>query len=291
MTIDIIIPVYRGFMETKKCLMSVLASPNAAESNLVIVDDHTPEPGLAEYLDQLAEAGLIELLRNSENHGFVVSVNRAMALHRDRDVVLLNSDTEVANDWLDRLSQAARSAPDIGTVTPFSNNATICSYPYPGWPGGVPGTLGLAQLDALIARTNRGQTVDLPTAVGFCMYIRRDCLNIVGLFDEATFGRGYGEENDFCLRAEALGWRNLMAADTFVYHQGSLSFAEDRHELMQSAAAAILTRYPDYMDRVNDFVHRDPIAHLRERVDAARTELGADEARCVLNEHAARGHA
>lgn len=284
MTIDIIIPAYRGLAETRRCIESVLASRNTQASAVVVVDDCSPEPALSGHLDALATAGRIELLRNPANRGFVASVNRAMALHPDRDVVLLNSDTEVANDWLDRLRRAAHSAPDIGTVTPFSNNATICSYPYLDWPGGVPGTLGLAGLDALIAGANAGITVDLPTAIGFCMYIRRDCLARVGPFDEATFGRGYGEENDFCLRAEAAGWRNVLAADVFVYHQGSVSFGDDRHALMESAGAAILARYPDYMDKVVDFVTHDPVAPLRDRINTIRSRTSPAEAAQVADE-------
>jgi GT2 family glycosyltransferase len=284
MTTDIIIPAYRGLPETRRCIESVLASRNRLAATVVVVDDCSPEPELSGYLDALAAAGRIELLRNAANRGFVASVNRAMALHPERDVVLLNSDTEVANDWLDRLHRAAHGAPDVGTVTPFSNNATICSYPYLDWPGGVPGRLGLAGLDALVAEANAGVTVDLPTAIGFCMYIRRDCLAAVGPFDEATFGRGYGEENDFCLRAEATGWRNVLAADVFVYHQGSVSFGDDRHALMASAGAAILARYPDYMDKVVAFVRRDPVAPLRDRIDTLRRRSGPAEAAQVAAE-------
>ena len=58
------------------------------------------------------------------------------------------------------------------------------------------------------------------------MYIRRDCLNDVSLFDADRFGRGY-EENDFCLRASAQGWRHLLACDTFVFHSGEVSFGAD----------------------------------------------------------------
>ena len=48
---------------------------------------------------------------------------------------------------------------------------------------------------------NAGHRVGIPTAVGFCMYIRRECLKEVGEFRAEVFGKGYGEENDFCLRA------------------------------------------------------------------------------------------
>src|SRR5512141_1507943 len=208
--IDVVIPVYGGVQQTRRCVESVLACTPRVEAEVVVVNDASPEPAIASYVAQLADEGRITLLTNEENRGFVQSVNRGMALHADRDVVLLNSDTEVANDWLERLRSAAHRHPDVATVTPFSNNATICSYPFEGWSAALPGMLGLAALDRLFARTNTGLTVELPTAVGFCMYIRRDALQALGAFDAERFGRGYGEENDFCMRALKAGWRNLL---------------------------------------------------------------------------------
>jgi hypothetical protein len=209
-----------------------------------------------------------------------------MSEHPDRDVVLLNSDTEVANDWLDRLHACAYGAADVATVTPFSNNATICSYPFEGWDGRIPGTLGLAALDRIFAAANARRTVDLPTAVGFCMYIRRDALDALGLFDADRFGRGYGEENDFCMRALKAGRRNVLAGDVFVFHEGSVSFSEDRFALMQSAGKALVEVHPDYPARVHEFLVADPANDLRIAVDKARLEHGVEEARHVVSERA-----
>ena len=139
--IDVIIPIYKGLQQTRRCVDSVLQNRQSAPFEVVAVDDASPDPEITGYLDELAAERRITLVRNESNLGFVQSVNRGMSLHPDRDVVLLNSDTEVANDWLDRLLRAAYAYPDVGTVTPFSNNATICSYPFEGWARGVPGTL------------------------------------------------------------------------------------------------------------------------------------------------------
>ncbi|HXZ49195.1 MAG TPA: glycosyltransferase [Usitatibacter sp.] len=282
--IDVVVPVYKGLAQTRRCLESVLASRQESPFEVVAVDDASPEPEISRYLDALAADGRITLLRNEANEGFVRSVNRGMALHRDRDVVLLNSDTEVANDWLDRLHRCAHGAPDVATVTPFSNNATICSYPFEGWSGEVPGRLGLAALDRLFAAANAGRTVDLPTGVGFCMYIRRDALQALGAFDAERFGRGYGEENDFCMRAGKAGWRNVLAGDVFVFHEGSVSFSEDRVALMQAAGKKLVEIHPDYPARVHEFLVSDPASALRAAVDAARIDQGAAEAHCVLAE-------
>ena len=282
--IDVIIPVYKGLAQTRRCIDSVLRSVQVTPFEIVAVDDASPDADITRYLDELASRRRITLVRNDSNLGFVQSVNRGMARHADRDVVLLNSDTEVANDWLDRLLRDAYAYPDIGTVTPFSNNATICSYPFEGWTAGVPGTLGLAALDRLFASTNAGRTVDLPTAVGFCMCIRRACLDQVGLFDAQRFGRGYGEENDFCMRAAGGGWRNVLAGDVFVYHEGAVSFSGERLALTESAGKTLAELYPDYLRKVREYVRHDPAGTLRAAVDSARIAQDAGELRHVVAE-------
>jgi GT2 family glycosyltransferase len=285
--VDVVVAVYKGAAQTRRCLDSLRASPQRTPFEVVVVDDASPEPEIVAYLDALAHTERVTLLRNDANVGFVRSVNRAMALHEERDVVLLNSDTEVANDWLDRLAACAASAPDVATATPFSNNATICSYPFAGWTGGVPGALGLAALDRIFATVNARRCIDLPTGVGSCMYIRRACLRQIGAFDAERFGRGYGEENDFCLRAAAAGWRNVLAGDVFIFHEGGVSFSSERDERAESALQALLDVHPDYLERVHDFALLDPPSALRDAIDAARAVLKADEARAVLAERAA----
>ncbi|MDR2031208.1 MAG: glycosyltransferase [Azoarcus sp.] len=286
-TVDIIVPVHGGKEVTRRCLASLYACNCRTAREIVVIDDASPDPTLSAWLGEEAVSGCITLLRNEENRGFVASVNNGMALHPERDVVLLNSDTEVAGDWLDRLRACALAQPDIGTVTPFSNNATICSYPFEGWAEGVPGTLGLAALDALFANINGGEWIELPTAVGFCMLIRRACLDAVGFFDAERFGRGYGEENDFSRRATAVGWRNALAADVFVYHVGGVSFGNPaKHEAMERAAHILAALHPDYDEKVRDFIRRDPPAPLRARIDRARAALGGAEFAAVMDERA-----
>ena len=216
--VDIIVPVYRGLQDTRRCIESVLASGCKTAWRLIVINDVSPEPELAEWLRaKAASEPRITLLENEQNLGFVGTVNRGMALSDAHDVLLLNSDAEVAGDWLDRIRAAAYGDQRVATVTPFSNNATICSYPQFCKDNELPAGYDTARLDALFARANAGQAVDVPTGVGFCMYIRRAALQAVGLFDEEHFGKGYGEENDFCIRAAQAGWRNLHALDTFVH--------------------------------------------------------------------------
>ncbi|MBV5311448.1 glycosyltransferase, partial [Chromatium okenii] len=269
--IDVIIPVYANFALTQRCIESVLSAPVKTPFELIVIDDASPEPELREWLRQLTAHNQFTLLENEENVGYVVSVNRGMALHPDRDVVLLNSDTEVANDWLDRLRAAAYLAPDVGTVTPFANSgATICSYPLFCQDNPLPNGWDVAALDALLASVNAGAGVDLPTSVGYCTYIRRACLAQVGLFDAVAFGHGYGEENDFSLRAHYRGWRHRLAADVFVLHHGGVSFGATKAERIAQAQITVRERHPAYDLMVAAHIRHDPARELRNRVNWQR---------------------
>jgi GT2 family glycosyltransferase/glycosyltransferase involved in cell wall biosynthesis/SAM-dependent methyltransferase len=266
-SVAVVIPVYRGLEETKRCLESVLAHRGQVPVEVLVVDDCSPDTRIRGWLDELAARGEITLLRNETNRGFVASVNRGMLEAGSRDVVLLNSDAEVPTGWLERLVGHAYSGDRVGSVTPFSNNATICSWPaIPG--GDLPGGVSLAAIDAACQAANRGRQIELPTAVGFCMYIRRDCLDAVGPFDEAAFGRGYGEENDFCMRAGAAGWKHLLACDTFVFHVGETSFGKDSPH--RAAAWEVLTRrHPGYPAAVARHCEADEAAPARLAAAAA----------------------
>ncbi len=268
-SIDVIVPVYRGMAETLACLESVLASGDTVAHRLIVIDDCSPEPELTAALQAMAAAGRLTYLRNEQNLGFVASANRGLSLPGEADVVLLNADTVVPQKFLERLYLAAHADAAIATATPLSNNATICSLPRPPGTEASPYGLAFSEIDALVRTANARTVRDIPTAHGFCMYIRRDALDDVGLFDAQTFGAGYGEENDFSLRAFERGWRNVCAADVYVEHKGAISFAESRQALVAANVAKVETRYPYYHDFVADFLRTDPLHDVRNRVQVA----------------------
>lgn len=286
--VDVIVPVYRGLADTQLCIDSVLASPVRVPYRLVVINDCSPEPEVTQWLRaRAAQDSRITLLENPENLGFVGTVNRGMELSDSNDVLLLNSDTEVANDWLDRIRAAAYGDQRIASVTPFSTNATICSYPEFCKDNALPPGYDTARIDALCARTNPGAVVDVPTGVGFCMYIRRDSLHELGLFDTENFGKGYGEENDFCQRAFHAGWRNLHLLDTFVLHTGGVSFGDSKSPREQAAMATLARLHPNYARDVHAFVQADPARPYRLALDAARiAESGLPVILNVLHDRA-----
>jgi GT2 family glycosyltransferase len=275
-TVDIIVPVYRGVDEVLRCLSSVVLSKQRTPFELVVINDASPEPEMAHFLREFAgEHRNVTLLENEFNLGFVATVNRGMALHSERDVVLLNSDTEVANDWLDRLKHPAQGK-QVATVTPFSNNATICSFPQTCKSNALPSMYSLEQIDQAFAFANEGSAIDIPTGVGFCFYITRASLNALGYFDEQSFGRGYGEENDYCMRARLAGWRNLLCCDTFVFHEGGVSFSDEQDERVSNAQKILNFKYPQYHGDVYKHIETDPAWSFRV---SAQLELLRAESR------------
>jgi GT2 family glycosyltransferase/glycosyltransferase involved in cell wall biosynthesis len=264
--VDVIIPVYEGLEETINCIDSVLSSINTAPFNLIVINDCSPNKKLSGKLQAHARKHNYSLIVNEKNLGFVGTVNKGMRSSKDNDVILLNSDTLVPNGWIDQLSNAAYTDPIIGTVTPFSNNATICSFPSFCQDNVLPSHQDVASLNKIFNMVNSGAIIDLPTAHGFCMYIKRTVLNEIGFFDELKWGKGYAEENDFSIRAEQRGWRNVMALDTFVQHLGSVSFASNTDEFIRKNLKILHGLYPDYSAKVAKFIHLDPARAYRNEV-------------------------
>ena len=279
--VDVVVPVYRGFTKTLACLASVLATlPRGAR--LIVVDDASPEPELVAALQALGRQRRIRLISLPENRGFPAAANAGLRAAAKRDAVLLNSDTLVPPGWLERLRAAAYSAPDIGTVTPLTNDGTIVSYPEIGGGNPAPDLAGTVATDALAQQANGVATVDLPVGVGFCLYVRRDCLDQVGLLREDLFAQGYGEENDLCLRARHHGWRSVAAPGVFVAHHGATSFGPARTHLIRRNTAILARLHPGYDALVAAHLAADPLGPARLAMDALRWAAGRRRAGAVV---------
>ena len=280
-TIDIVIPIFGARIQSLACINSVLSTTKKLTNiiaNLIVIDDGSIDKELSESLEQLAKLKLITLITHKKNQGFVLTANQGMSSNPDRDVILLNSDTIVFSDWLTRIQMAAYSEAFIGTVTPLSNDGSIVHYTYsPNYEKDIDAAEKIDHLTSLI---NSGITTEIPVGVGFCLYIRRDCLKDVGLFDDKTFGLGYGEETDFCLRARARGWSHILAADTYIYHAGGQSFGEKRSALLARSQRLISLRHPGFNKFVTNFINCDPLRPIRQRLDEHR--LIEEKAKIVL---------
>ncbi len=279
--VDIVIPTYRDCARTMACLDQVFANtPTGVRVH--VVDDASPEPELVRRLDALAADRRIVLHRHGRNRGFPAAANRGIVAAGRRDVVLLNADTLVTPGWLAVLREAAHAAPDIGSATPLSNDATILSYPACDRVNPVPDLPEVRRLAALARTANAGRTVDIPTMHGFCVYLRRDCLDQVGLLREDMFAQGYGEENDLSLRARALGWRHVAVPGLYIGHAGGASFGPGRRSLIERNQGLLERLHPGYAALIARHTAADPLALARRRMDALRWRRGRREAGAVL---------
>jgi GT2 family glycosyltransferase/glycosyltransferase involved in cell wall biosynthesis len=269
--VDVVVPVYGAAAAFARCMASVMAHTDLDRHRLVIVLDG-PQPAATEALVERLrgeQPGGVSVLRNAERQGFVVSVNRGMAEMgdpADRDVVLLNSDTRVTAGWLDKLQQAAYSATEIATVTPFSNSATICSLPRFLESNALPAGWDVDAFGRLVESRSRHAYPRLPTGVGVCFYIKRKALDQVGLFDDKSFGQGYGEESEWCMRALKAGYAHVLDDATFIFHEGQRSFGISRDRRVRAAHRAMRRLHPEYLATVAAFIREDPIRPLRQRV-------------------------
>ena len=263
--VDVIVPVYGAAAELAACLASLRRHTDWERHRLVLVVDGPQGADVEEALRGAPETALV--LRSPERRGFVGSVNRGMAAS-DRDVVLLNSDTEVTPGWIDKLQAAAFSHPAIATVTPFSNNATIASLPRFAEVNALPAGWSADGFGALVERVSERERPRLPTGVGVCLYIKRKALGRLGFFDEESFGLGYGEESEFCFRALKAGFLNVLDDATFIYHAGQRSFGSSRTGRVRTAHRAMERLHPEYLPTVAAFLRADPLRPARERVVA-----------------------
>lgn len=209
---------------------------------------------LQEFTDKFSNLN-ITLINNEENLGFVKTVNIGMTYSK-HDVILLNSDTEVTKGWLQKMQACAYSKPAVATVTPLSNNATLASVPFFLKENNLPNHFSIDQYAALIEKFSLHIYPEIPTANGFCMYIKREAIQTVGLFDEQTFGKGYGEENDFAYRCLECGYRHLLCDDTFIYHKGTQSFSTEKEKLIQKHLQILQNKHPTCVAQTNWFVKR-----------------------------------
>ena len=240
---------------------AVLRYPGA---RLVAINDASPDAEMQHTLESEARrwGERLVVLRNDVNLGFVKTANRGIRYDPSADVVLLNNDVILPDRWLERLVEDVEGLADAGTVTPLSNNTTISSFPNFIAENPYPLQLDLEKIDEAfqVARLN---PVEAPTGIGFCMYVKRQCLNEVGELCEQSFGTGYGEENDFCQRALQKGWKSYISPNLYVHHRGGVSFGDQRTDRIRHADRALDRLYPNYHTDVQAFVVKDGLRRPR----------------------------
>lgn len=263
---DIIIPVYNAVEELKECVASLMQHTDLNNNRIIIINDKSPDPNINVYLNVMEPHDNIIVLQNEQNLGFVGTVNKGMS-YSSYDVVLLNSDTVVTSNWLNKLKDVAYTDAVIATVTPLTNNGSICSVPAFLEDNPIPEGYTVDSFAYFIEKISLHLYPEIPTAVGFCMYIKRHIIEEIGLFDAETFGKGYAEENDFCCRVIEHGYRNILDDHTFIYHKGSMSFQGEKLNLLNKNLKTLNERYPYYDKTVHNFIVTNPLKPIHENVN------------------------
>jgi GT2 family glycosyltransferase/2-polyprenyl-3-methyl-5-hydroxy-6-metoxy-1,4-benzoquinol methylase len=263
--VDVVVPVYNAREFTSRCVESALRH-GTGDVRFVLINDKSTDPAIEDDLRAFARRdGRVIVLSNESNLGFVGTANRGMKHAAGRDVLLLNSDTEVAAGYLDQLRDAAYASADTGIVTPFSNNATIFSIPEFG-DNPLPAGHTAESLARVVTAVSRRLRPEMPTGVGFCMYTRAEVFEKVGYFDEQTFGRGFGEENDLCQRARKAGIKVRLCDDAFVWHKGKASFGQAGRELELKNEVLLRQKHPEYGPAVVHFFRTNPLSELHREL-------------------------
>jgi GT2 family glycosyltransferase/glycosyltransferase involved in cell wall biosynthesis len=235
-SVSVVVLTYNNIEYTRACLKSLERFTNYSNWELIIVDnastDGSPE-FLSEYVGHRETA---KLILNKDNLGFSAGNNAGIKQASGDYVVLLNNDTYVTDGWLFDLIRHFRRDESLGVVGPVTNNI--------GNEGRIEinydSMEGMAIASRKYVQEHSRELVYVDTAAFYCVAIKRDVIDKVGLLDEA-FGRGFFEDDDYCMRARNAGYKVAIADDTFVHHHLSASFsalkAEERHLLFENNKA------------------------------------------------------
>lgn len=207
MKCDLIIPVWNQFDFTKDCVEGILKNTRIPY-RLILVDNASGAETQV-YLEGLKAKmpDTVELIRNDENLGFIKAVNQALKLSGAPYVCILNNDTVPAPGWLERMVEFAESHEDIGLVNPQCN-----------------GHLDMPiEEHAAVLKKNKDEYMEMNQCQGFCMLVKRQLIEKIGVLDEA-FGIGGYDDTDYSMRAHLAGYRCAAIKDSYVYHRLHASF-------------------------------------------------------------------
>ena len=267
--IDIVIPVYNGFEFLDKLFLSIKEN-TTLPYRLLISDDKSPDERVIPFIEKFITENPninITFIKNIENQGFLKTVN-LLSQYVENHMVLLNTDTEVPKFWLERLMYPIFKDGNIASTTPFTNSGTICSFPnYLVDNKDIYNNLTLEQVDSIFQLVNVEKTMlEVPTGVGFCMGVNFDVVKKIGMFDE-IYGKGYGEENDWCQRAINAGYKNIHITNLFVYHKHGGSFlSEDKIRYINEHYQILLNKFPSYDQQIQSIINDNALEGLRDLV-------------------------
>jgi GT2 family glycosyltransferase len=219
MKYSIIIPVFNNLFDTISCLHSI--QRNTKNYEVFVVDNGSTDETPAYLKSQAEKNPSFHVITFPENRGFAPACNAPLVSAQGEYVVFLNNDTLVTPDWTEHLAEAM----PLAEKTLGVSNVAL-SGPVTGNAAG-PQCIQTDQYnmenldDAAKAHYEKNQgNVHLAGFLsGFCLMVKRECLDDIGGFDE-NFQTGGWEDNDLCLRAWKAGWKSCIDPSTYIHHYG-----------------------------------------------------------------------
>lgn len=248
MDLSIFIVSYNTRELTRRCLQSILDARPAVEYEIVLVDNASRD-GSADAIER--EFPSVRLIRSDTNLGFAAANNRARREAKGERFLLLNPDTRVSRDAIDRLLAfsiarpeagitGGRTVNDDGSLNPWSCRGRPTPWGLFCQAVGLTTAFRMHPLfdPASLGPWRRDSVREVDVVVGCFLMIGRELWDALGGFDERFFM--YGEEIDLCLRARARGFRPMITPDAVIVHHGAASEPAEASKLVRLFAAHVL---------------------------------------------------
>ncbi len=236
--VDIIVCVHNALEDVKSCFESIVAN-TLFPYKLIIVNDGSNDE-TKNFLESFSkDKKFVTLITNPDPFGYTFSANIGMRKSDSPYFVLLNSDTIVTPLWLEKMFIVMRSDETTGAVGPLSNTASWQSVPKLSENNDrakneITGIQEIQKFSANIFEYSGHLWPEVSLLNGFCMLIKKELVQDIGYFDEENFGQGYGEEDDFIIRARKNGWKIRVADDAYVYHAQSKSYTNEKRKVLSA---------------------------------------------------------
>lgn len=263
-SIDVIVPVYNALEDVQLCLQSVSERRDGHNVNVIVVNDFSDNETTSWLRSYCKTRSDFQLIENESNLGFTKSVNRGLRASSSPYVIILNSDTIVTVGWLKGLLRCVSSRPNIGIAGPLSNAASWQNVPVLQAEDGtfaineLPHGIDPDTMARLVAASSQRRYPEMPFVNGFCFLIVRSVMDAIGYLDDVNFPIGYGEENDYCIRAQDAGFTLAIADDAFVFHAKSKSFGHSKRKKLSDEGSRKLrekhgeAKYRELVSKVKD---------------------------------------
>jgi GT2 family glycosyltransferase len=220
-SVAVVILNYNGVEFLKKFLPSVLKS-EYENCSIYVADNGSSDTSIAFLKTSFPEVKIIDL---KDNHGFAKGYNLALEKVESDYLVLLNSDVEVSQNWIQPIIELMERDKSIGACQPKIKSYHNKEYfEYAGASGGWIDNLGYPFCRGRIfdkLEKDNGQyntTSEIFWASGAAFFVRRKLFKDLGGFDPDYFA--HAEEIDLCWRIKRAGFKVMVKPRSVVYHVG-----------------------------------------------------------------------